>query len=129
MRGLLQHPNRIIHNSHFKRKFSLEEEQGPEAGPFPSRQTDSLLDLRVLPGSLEPTVLSRIIPTYLQLFFEIMIFRNSIRNGTKFYYPGRKSHLMKSWKGLYKLRIRVSEKLKDRVGIVQYGESSEESWT
>ena len=63
-------------------------------------------------GSLEPTVLSRIMRTYLQLFFEIMIFRNSIRNGTKFYYPGRKSHLMKSWKGLYKLRIRVSEKLK-----------------
>ena len=28
---------------------------------------------------------------------------------------------------LYKLRIRESEKLKNRIGIVQYGDSSEES--
>ena len=41
--------NKIIHNSHFKRRISLEE-QGPEAGPYPSRQADCLLDLRVLPG-------------------------------------------------------------------------------
>ena len=34
--------------------------------------------------ALEPTILSRIMRTYLQLFFEMMIFRNSIRNGTKF---------------------------------------------
>ena len=27
--------NKIIHNSHFKSRISLEE-QGPEAGPFPS---------------------------------------------------------------------------------------------
>ena len=32
--------NKIIHNSHFKRRISLEEQKGPEAGPFPSRQTD-----------------------------------------------------------------------------------------
>ena len=42
--------NRIIHNSHFKRRISLEEQKGPEAGPFPSRQADCLLDLRILPG-------------------------------------------------------------------------------
>ena len=42
--------NKIIHNSHFKRRISLEEQKGPEAGPFPSRQTDCLLDLRILPG-------------------------------------------------------------------------------
>ena len=29
--------NRIIHNSHFKRRISLEEQESPEAGPFPSR--------------------------------------------------------------------------------------------
>ena len=29
--------NKIIHNSHFKRKISLEEKKGPERGPFPSR--------------------------------------------------------------------------------------------
>ena len=42
--------NRIIQNSHFKRRISLEEQKGPEAGPFPSRQADRLPDLRVLPG-------------------------------------------------------------------------------
>ena len=31
--------------------------------------------------------------------------------------------------GLYKLRIRESEKTEDRIGIVQYGDSSEESRT
>ena len=46
--------NRIIHNSHFKRKVSLEEQKGPERGPFPSRQTDRLLDLRSLPGHWNP---------------------------------------------------------------------------
>ena len=40
--------NRIIHNSHFKRRISLEEQKSPKRGPFPSRKTD--LDLRVLPG-------------------------------------------------------------------------------
>ena len=29
--------NKIIHNSKFKRRISLEEQKGPEAGPFPSR--------------------------------------------------------------------------------------------
>ena len=32
--------------------------------------------------SLGPTILSRIMPTYLQLLFEMMIFRNSIQNGS-----------------------------------------------
>ena len=35
-------------------------------------------------GSLEPKIPSRILQIDLQLFFEMMIFRNSIRNGTKF---------------------------------------------
>ena len=42
--------NKIIHNSQFKRRISLEEQRGPEAGPFPSRKTDCLLDLRTIPG-------------------------------------------------------------------------------
>ena len=37
--------NRIIHITRFKRKVSLEDQKGPEAGPFPSRQTECLLDL------------------------------------------------------------------------------------
>ena len=42
--------NRIIHNTHFKRRISLEEQKGSKRGPFPPRKTDRLPDLRVLPG-------------------------------------------------------------------------------
>ena len=42
--------NRINHNSHFKRKVSLEEQKSPKRGPFPSWKTDRLPDLRVLLG-------------------------------------------------------------------------------
>ena len=42
---------RIIHNSHFKRKVSLEEQKTKKRGPFPSWKTDRLPDLRVLPGN------------------------------------------------------------------------------
>ena len=49
-------------------------------------------------GSLEPTIPSRIMPTYSLLLFEMMIFRDSIQNGTEFCYQWRKSHLMISWK-------------------------------
>ena len=80
--------NRIIQNTHFIRRISLEEQKGPEAGPFPSRQTDSLLDLRLLSGHWEPAmILSKTTPTYSLLFYEMMIFRNSILSGTEFYCP------------------------------------------
>ena len=59
--------------------------KSPEREPFPSWKTDRLPVLRVTSGSLEPMIPSRIMPTYLQLFFEMMIFANSIRNGTEFY--------------------------------------------
>ena len=42
--------NRIIHDSHFKRRVSLEEQKSPKRGPFLSWNTDLLPDLRVLPG-------------------------------------------------------------------------------
>ena len=51
--------NRIIHNSHFKRRISLLEDQN--AGPFPSRKADCLRDPRILPG-------------HWLLFFETTIF-------------------------------------------------------
>ena len=41
---------RIIHNTLFKRKVSLEEQKSPKRGPFPSWKTGRLPDLRVLPG-------------------------------------------------------------------------------
>ena len=42
--------NRIIHDTRFKRRVSLEEQEAPKRGLFPSWKTDRLLDLRVLPG-------------------------------------------------------------------------------
>ena len=42
--------NRNIHNTQFKRRISLEDQKGPETGPFPSWKTVCLPDLRVLPG-------------------------------------------------------------------------------
>ena len=57
-------------------------------------------------------ILSRIMPTYLQLFFEMMIFRNldSKWDGTSLSMTKITSDDI--MEGLYKLRIRESEKLK-----------------
>ena len=46
--------NKIIHNSHFKKKNQSGGTKSPERGPFPSRWTDCLLDLRLLPGHWNP---------------------------------------------------------------------------
>ena len=40
--------NKIIHNSQFKSRISLEEQKAPKREPFPSWKTHCLLDLRVL---------------------------------------------------------------------------------
>ena len=48
--------NRIIHSSHFKRRVSLEEQKGSETGPFPSRKTDHLPDLRLFPAGANDSV-------------------------------------------------------------------------
>ena len=42
--------NRIIHNTRFKKKVSLEEQKAQKRRPFPSKKTDRIPDLRVLPG-------------------------------------------------------------------------------
>ena len=51
-------------------------------------------------------------PTYSLLVFEMTIFRNSIQSGMEFLLPMTKIPPDDILKGLYKLRIRVSEKLK-----------------
>ena len=58
-----------------------------------------------------------------------MIFRNSIRNGTEFWLSMTKIPPDDILEGLYKLRIRESEKLKTVLEFVQCGDSLEESWT
>ena len=42
--------NRIIHNSHFKRRISLEEQKAQKEDRFLRRKTDRSPDLRELPG-------------------------------------------------------------------------------
>ena len=59
----------------------------------------------------------------------MMIFRNSIQNGTQILLSMTQIPSDDILERLYKLRIRESEKLKTVIGIVQYGDSSEESWT
>ena len=51
-------------------------------------------------------------PTYLQLFFKMMIFRNSIRKLDGILSAMTKIPSDDILEGLYKLRIRESEKLK-----------------
>ena len=46
--------NKIILYSHFQRRISLQEQKAQKRGPFPSRQADCLLDLRLLPGHWSP---------------------------------------------------------------------------
>ena len=89
--------NRIIHNTQIKERSVWRNKK-------PKKRTVSFVEDRSLPwststsGSQEPLITSRIMPTYLLLLFEVMIFRNSIRNWTEIYYPWRKSHLMTYWK-------------------------------
>ena len=64
-------------------------------------------------GHWSPWFLSKNMPTYLQLLFEVMKFRNSIRSGTEFYYSWRKIPSDDVLEGLCKFKnTRESEKLK-----------------
>ena len=76
--------NKIIHNSHFKKKISLEEQKAQKKDRFlRGRQIAYLIYEQS--GSLEPMILSKTTPTCSPLFFEMTIFRNSILSGTEYY--------------------------------------------
>ena len=97
MRRFLQHwtePSRIPAS----RKRSVWRNRKPKKRTVSFEEDRSLAWSTSTSGSLEPMTLSRIVQTYLQLFFEVMIFRNSIQNGTKFFCRWHKSHLMTSGK-------------------------------
>ena len=76
--------NKIIHNTRFKRKVSLEEQKAQKEDRFLRGRQIAYLIYEYI-RALEPMILSRIMPTYLQLLFEMMILRNSTQNGTEFY--------------------------------------------
>ena len=76
--------NKIIHNSHFKRRISLEEQKAQKQDRFlRGRQIAYLIyeNFRVT-GAM---ILWKTTPTYSLSVFEMMIFRNSIQSGTEFY--------------------------------------------
>ena len=60
---------------------------------------------------------SRIMPTYLQLFFEMMIFRNSFRKWDGILLSMTKIPSDDILESLHKLRIRESEKLKTELEL------------
>ena len=120
--------NRIIHNSHFKRRVSLEEQKAQKEDSFlRGRQIAS--SSSSTSGSLEPTILSIIMPTYLLLLFVMTIFRNSTQSGTEIFIINDENP---TWWHLGRTvqieNTRVWE-TQDRIGIVWPGDSSEESWT
>ena len=96
MRRLLQH---------WTESFIIPSSKGESVwrNKKPRKRTVSFVAGRLLTwttitsGSLEPMILSRIMPTYSHLFYEMTIFRNSIRNGTEFC-QWQRFHLMTSWK-------------------------------
>ena len=97
MRGLLQHwtESSIILTS---KEESVWRNERPKSRAV-SFAGDRLLTWSTNTfGSLEPMILSKIMPTNLLLLFEMMIFRNSIQSGTEFYCLWLKSRMMTSWK-------------------------------
>ena len=120
--------DRIIHNTLFKRKVSLEEQQAQKAGPFPSRKTDRLPDLRVLPSHWSQWFCRELCrPIYCcssKWWYSGIRFkmrRNSIINDEN---PIR-WHLGR----IVQIKSTRVWEAQDRIGIVQYGDSSEESRT
>ena len=55
--------NKIIHNSHFKRKNQSGGTRSPQREPFVSRKTDRLPDLRILPGHWSQRFCRKTTPT------------------------------------------------------------------
>ena len=120
--------NRITHNSHFTRRVSQEEQKAQKRGPFDSRKTDRLPDLRLLPG-------------HWSQWFRRELCRPIYYCSMKWWYSGIRFEM--GWNLIiydenpiwwYLGRIvqikntRVWE-AQDRIGIVCPGDSSEESRT
>ena len=126
MRGLLQHwtESSIIPTS----KGSVWRNKKPKRRTVSFVEDRSLTQSTSTSGSLEPTILSRIMPTYLLLFFEMTIFRNLIRSGAEFCCLSRKSHLMTSWKVCTNTEYESLRNSRPYWNCTK-GVSSEEWWT
>ena len=109
--------NKIIQNSHFERRISLEEQKAQKQDRFfRCRQIAHLIykHFRVIEDD------DRIMPTYLLLFFEMTIFRNSIQSGSEFLLSITNIPSDDILEGLYKFT-------QDSIRITQHGDSSEKN--
>ena len=105
------------HNSHFKRRVSLEEQKVPKEDRF-LRGTSTT-------GSLGAMILSRTTPTYSLSVYEMMIFKNSIQSGSDFFNNDKDS----TWWYLGTIVLIKNTRVwetQGRIGIVRHGDSSEE---
>ena len=114
--------------SAFKRKVSLEEQKSSKRKPLLPRKTDRSLDLWVLLGHWSQDS----VENYADLF--TVVLRNDLYSGVRFE-MGQNSIIHDAnpiWWNHGKLvqleNTRVWE-TQDRIGIVQYADSSEEGWT
>ena len=117
--------NKIIHNSHFQRRISLEEQEAQKQDRFlRGRQIAYLIyDYFRFIGSHDS------VEKYTDLFTSVL--RNDDIQEFDSKWDGFLLSMTKITpddilEGLYKLRIRESEKTQDRIGIVSPGDSSEE---
>ena len=104
--------NRIIQNTRFKKKVSLEEIKAQKENRFLRGRQIAYLIYEYFRVTGANDSVENYADLFLQLFFEMTIFRNSIRNGTKFCLSMTQIPPDEILESLYTLRIRESEKLK-----------------
>ena len=99
--------NKILQNSHFKKNVSLEEQKALKEDRFlRGRQIAFMIYDYFRVTGAHDTVLDY--ADYSLLLFMMIIFRNSIQDGMKFYYLKNDDVL----ESLYKLRVRASDQVK-----------------
>ena len=82
--------NKIIQNSQFKKKVSLEKQKAQKGDQFPrGRQIAFMIYNKFRVSGAHDTVLD-----FADFLFMMIIFRNSMQDGTKFYYQCQRFHPM-----------------------------------
>ena len=104
--------NKIIQNSQFKKKVSLEEQKSHKEERFQRGRQIAFMIYDYFRVTGAPTLPFFTMPIYSLLLFMMTTFRNWIQDGTKFYCRCHKSHPDGILESLCKLTIRESDQLK-----------------
>ena len=120
--------NRIIHNSHFKRRVSLEEHKAQKQDRFLRGRHIAYLIYEYF----RVTRANDSVENYAELFTSVLRDDDIQEFDSK--WDGISLSMTKIppddiLEGLYKTKNTRVWKVQDRIGIVQYGDSSEESWS